>query len=63
MGVFKQKTIPISGLKAINYGRNNIYFLKKKKHWKKIDDSVQIDQWIPKMTLVHKDLSLNSFFG
>ena len=32
-----------------------------KKYWKKIDDSVQIDQWIAKTTLVHKDLNLNSF--
>lgn len=34
---------------------------KNRKYWKKIDDSVQIDQWIAKTTLVHKDLSLNSF--
>lgn len=34
--------------------------LNNKRYWKKIDDTVLEQDWLPKTTIAHKDLSLNS---
>ncbi len=61
-GVFLRKnpTIYIRYKNNINFNNIRSVLFKNLKYWKKVDYSVLENVWLPKTTIIHKDLNLNS---